>query len=180
VILGCPEAKRWLNSRIRVVRKIFYLNRLRIGRDRHPQIWIVTGIQLLSDATVRSEQAASASVGVNLQVPAPEIMSAAAVALGDRGGFGGQVSNKKGGGSIVEYHHVDERVWAAQFRRLRLNFIKEGTTDPAPAREVSLHDLLDLGRMGMRHVDWEVDETSHITGLYEQSARRCSHCDRRR
>jgi hypothetical protein len=171
VILGCPDAKNWLNSRITIARKIFYLNRLRIGKDRHPQIWMVTGVQLLSDVTVRSEQTASANVGANFQVPPPEIMSAAAAGLGDGSGVGGQVSNKKGGGSIVEYHHVDERVWAAQFRRLRLDFIKDGTTGPAPAREVSLHDLLDLGRMGMRNAAREVDETSHITGLYEQKAR---------
>ncbi|RYP18996.1 hypothetical protein DL765_003579 [Monosporascus sp. GIB2] len=168
-ILSSPEAIRWLNERIFLSKNQYRLNRLKMGMSRHPQVWMVTGIQMLSDATVRSGRTGSAKAGVNLQVPTPELALVMAAALGADGGMGSaDVSISKEGESNVEYYHQDERVWAAQFRRLKLSFIKDGMAQLGSEKKVSIDALVDLGLRGMKGGFTAIEDMPHITGVCDE------------
>ncbi|KUI72445.1 Metacaspase-1 [Cytospora mali] len=171
MIMSSPGAKAWLNSRITVAKHMYYLNQLKFGSSRRPQIWMVTGVQLLSDVTVRYRRESSSSRDLNFRVPPPEAGTLAAnfILANDNMAIGGaSLSLSTSSANDVAYSHVDERVWAAQFRRLNVDFRKEGA---AFDRRISLKDLLDLGHLGIRGaVTQGVDEASQITGVDEDDA----------
>ncbi|KAL1879183.1 hypothetical protein Daus18300_001762 [Diaporthe australafricana] len=167
VILSSPEAKKWLSSRIALSKTMLLLNRLKVGKSRHPQIWMVTGVQMLSNATVYSERTGSAKTGANIQAPTPELASAVLAAAGGDGKLAeAAISSSTGGFTNVEYQHEGERVWAAQFRRLKLDFLDGGASDSDSSEaDVSLDGLLHLGLTGMKGGAQVADETRHIAGV---------------
>lgn len=167
MILSSTEAREWLDSHITLSKTMFLLSRLKAGKSRHPQIWMVTGIQMLSDATVYSDRTGSAKTGANMQIPTPEVASAViAAAGGDSKLAEAAISSSTGGFTNAEYHHEDERVWAAQFRRLKLDFV-DGDAAQSETEEgkVSLDALLHLGLAGMKGGHPAGDETRHIAGV---------------
>ncbi|KUI63010.1 Metacaspase-1 [Cytospora mali] len=174
MIMNSPGAKDWLNSRITVAKHMYYLNQLKFGSSRHPQIWMVTGVQLLSDVTVEYEESSSKTAGLRFKVPAREMATLAVnfVLADDSMVSGGaSASQSKLGKRNVRYTHTNERVWAAQFRRLKVDFLRAGGPGLVPDQKISLKSLLDLGHLGIKGtVPQGVDEASQITGVGEDDA----------
>jgi hypothetical protein len=142
-VLESSGAREWLRSRLTVARKIYHINQHKPGKSRYPQIWMVTGIQMFSEAHIKNGWKES-----------PEVV------------LQPMISNNLGG--TLEYFHKGERVWAAQFMRLKVKFYyKESEEHPAPASHIELDEWHNFGPQGMRdtpgHIGKEFAET---TGLH--------------
>jgi hypothetical protein len=146
------------------------LSWLKAGKSKHPQIWMVTGIQMLSNATVYSDRTGSAKTGASVQDPMPELASAVLVGARSDGKLAeAAIPSSKGIFTNVEYQDKKERVWAAQFLRLNLDSL-DGDTPRLGATEhgVSIDELLELGRSGMKGGQHISDEKRRILGLSDE------------
>ncbi|KUJ17459.1 uncharacterized protein LY89DRAFT_53904 [Mollisia scopiformis] len=163
VVLASPGAREWLNSRTAVSEKIYHLNKLKLGKARHPQIWLVTGIQLLSEVSLRNETNTASKGRVSVQIPPPEPVSGVASILLNNGGVGAKGTISNGATNAVKFSHKEERVWAAQFRRLKLDFVKKAAIQSSLVKEISLLDLQDLGQAGMKgDAQQELDKAAEV------------------
>ncbi|KAG5746258.1 hypothetical protein H9Q70_011059 [Fusarium xylarioides] len=176
-ILSRSDAREWLHSRVTVARRIYYMNQLKPGKARHPDIWLVTGIQLMSNVTVRSESQSQTNIHAGVEIPPPELTSGITAILASDSGIGVKGEQVHDAESSIEYEHTDERVWAAQFRRLKLKFRMEKQTSPSAIGNVSLRDLLDLGQLGIRKpLKQDVDPMLYVDGVHEDDARVLRDC----
>lgn len=130
-----------------------------LGKSRHPQIWMVTGIELIADVSARNEGNTSSNQSLNVQPPV-EMITAVSSLLGSEGSVGGSISKTGTKKITVEYDHKDERIWAAQFRRLKVEFIQQNKLPLG--QDILLDDLVDLGHGGMKSAGLEVDEIGDI------------------
>lgn len=127
------------------------LSRLRRTFSKPPKIWMVTGIQYLEDAVVTSaaNQFRSAAGPASIPVLDPTLVAAVADIPSIHGGLavGGNVSTSN-------YGHTDERVWAAQFRPLKVNYHIHGHEIDESMRMsptwIRLRSPNNLGRQGIR------------------------------
>jgi hypothetical protein len=150
-VLQPESARTWLADQLSISRYLYYLHQSTFGLAKLPHIWVVTGIQYITDAEVVATQAQSRKMSSAASVPVPEPIAAAAVVLGGQGVVGVAAERSNDSQSTTAYRHDEERVWAAQFTRLSVRF----STKPAPAGElqarVRLHDLDDLKSGGIRN-----------------------------
>lgn len=124
-----------------------------------PYIWLVTGVQYITNAEVAATRMLSKKLSASANIPIPEPVAAAAVILGGQEGVGAGVEYGNTDQAKTSYHHQDERVWAAQFTQLSVRFSME----PLPVNDlptrVPLYDLVNLKSGGVRS-DNRADEPS--------------------
>ena len=65
----------------------------------------------------------------------------------------------------MEYQHADERILAAQFSRLKLDFVKERTAQIGQSKDILLDRMLDLGLAGIKGAPHAVGETPRISAV---------------
>lgn len=129
---------------------------------------MATGIQLFSGAGIKIVASKSSTTALTATVPIPEPVSGTLGALLGQGAVGVEASGSGSSERITQYSHDDERVWAAQFMRLKLRFHKEGGKDDTPTSCIELHNLRDLGLQGMKGAQRDVDrDFAEIVGLQE-------------
>jgi hypothetical protein len=154
---GCSE---W----IRTQASISYKGRFGLHKWKSPTIWMVTGVQLVTGGDVyfagSRDKKFEASVGVDPSLAAGlppgtlKVKAAAGVARGEEANNG--------------YGYEDERVWAAQFMEIELEFgddedlalqKRENSKDllPKTIAVFKLKDIADLGAKGIRGMRTEVD-----------------------
>ncbi|KAB5515625.1 hypothetical protein GE09DRAFT_1066659 [Coniochaeta sp. 2T2.1] len=71
-VLASKEAVSWLNNTLEVGKKYWDVSGRSLGDSRHPQIWMVTGVQLISEGEVKSARNTSITTSAKANNPAPE------------------------------------------------------------------------------------------------------------
>lgn len=177
VVLKSPSAKAWLGQQLSISRKMYRLSQLKFGKSRHPRIWLVTGIQYLSNARVVSEWSKSSEASLGFTVPVPEPITAAATVVTGQGALSAKASLSSHADSSVAYHHHDERVWAAQFTPLKVKFhpASQGVDEATFPTHIKLHELEDLVTTGVRAGAQSghpgpAEGFAEISGLEEQNS----------
>lgn len=115
-----------------------------------PRIWLVTGIQYITNAEVVAIRAQSKKVSASVNIPIPEPVAAAAMILSEQEGVAVGVEDSNTNQTTTSYHHEDERVWAAQFMQLSVQYSLESVAVGDLPTRVPLHDLVDLKSGGIR------------------------------
>jgi hypothetical protein len=152
---------------------VYYASKLKAGKGRHPRIWMLTGIQYLTDVKVTSDKQTSSAVGVSASVPPPEPLAAVVSLLGGQSLANFAVERERGSATSASYHHTDERIWAARFAPLNVNFYPAGKVDEAELRsKIVLGPLPDLKLSGLRGdeqgvAEEELEQIADVTGLDE-------------
>lgn len=170
VLLALPPARAWLADQLSISRGMYYLNQA--GLSKPPHIWMVTGIQYITDAHVVNDRTRAHTASASANIPVPEPISAAAMILIGQEGLSGGLEVNSSSATGMSYHHTDERVWAAQFTQLSVKFTaKPESADDLPNR-IPLRDVVDMKkgavRAGSQVTDFTLSgESAEIYGLEE-------------
>lgn len=134
VILNSDNSRTWLASKLTLLYRMALFAKLRKAVSKPPKIWMVTGLQYIEDATISTVANAARSTAGNVRVPFPDPSLVAAIA--DIPTVQGGVSSLGNEAATSDYDHADERIWAAQFRPLKVEYRlstetmhRSGTTD---------------------------------------------------
>lgn len=171
MVLQSPDARDWLRSRLAVSRKVYRINKLKLGEARSPHIWMVTGVQLLSGVQVSTATDAGLDVGIKATVPMLEpVLGAVGALTGGVSSLSIQGSRMGASGATDDFTQGDERVWAARFQRLEVKFYvsSDDSQDTAdlPMTRIPLRPPQELGRAGMRGLgDIGFEELAEFTGV---------------
>ncbi|KAK4235080.1 hypothetical protein C8A03DRAFT_18122 [Achaetomium macrosporum] len=174
VVLQTLGAMDWLADRLSLSWSRYLVQKMRTGKGRHPKIWMLTGLQYMSDVEItcgdRKLRGALASVGI----PFPEPVAAAvSILTGQSSLLSAEAGFNRGSRSGTSYRHEDERIWAAQFAPLDVGYYRVGKPDEAlQGRRVHLRPSPDLGSAGTRFgkqatAEAQQDAVAVITGLNE-------------
>jgi len=144
-------AQEWIRTQASISFKAHF----GLPRFKAPEIWMVTGVQLIT--------------GGNVQVGSSRSISSTIGAAGDPGvAFGtppgttairAEVSHGNDSEANTGYSHKDERVWAAQFMEVKIDYgaeedkalkTKENKPMPAAISNFNLEDIADLKARGIR------------------------------
>lgn len=157
-ILASAQARAWLADRLSICRRIHYLKSL---AGKAPQIWMLTGVQLIEEGSVRFAQGLSASTGGGFTIPIPELATQLALAATGNGAVSGKGDIYAKMDSESAYGYQGSRVWAAQFRRLKMKARKQIISEQdgqAAGEWVKLRQLDNLKRDGVRDKKDNKDE----------------------
>jgi hypothetical protein len=132
---------------------MYYLSQATFGLAKLPRVWLVTGIQYITNAEVVAIRAQSKKLSTSANIPIPEPIAVATTILGGQEGVAVQVEDSNTHQNTASYHHEDERVWAAQFTQLSVQFSAEPVSVGDLPMRVPLHDLVDLKSGGIRNED---------------------------
>ena len=177
VLLASSSARSWLASRLSVSRAMYY--RSQAGLSKLPHVWMVTGVQYITDAYVTNGRTRHQTASASVNVPMPEPLSAMATVIGVQEGVSGGFEVDNTSGTTMSYHHKDERVWAAQFSQLSLKFTpKPKSADDLP-NQIPLLDLIDIKlgavRAGVPSSDISLSqESAEISGLEDDDSQQSS------
>jgi hypothetical protein len=146
VVLCRPEAADWLANCLSVSRMMYYL---KLGS---PKVWMLTGIQYLTDVVVSTSHRKSKNVGVSIEAPLPDPTGIAISLLTGLSTAGMEARIQHQSKTDVAYSHEGERIWAAQFAPLDVRYIKKGVEGEKrlPGR-ILLKALPDLKHFGVRY-----------------------------
>lgn len=126
---------------------------MNLVQSKLPRIWLVTGIQYITNAEIVALRAQSKKISTSVDIPIPEPVAAAAMILGEQQGVSAGIEDSNTNQTTTSYHHEDERVWAAQFTQLSVRYSREPVASADLPQRVPLHDLVDLKSGGMRNED---------------------------
>ena len=157
-VLASAQARAWLADRLSICRRMHYLKSL-VGKA--PQIWMLTGVQLIEEGSVRFAQGSSASTGGGFTIPIPEPATQMTLAATGNGAVSGKGDVHAKMDSESAYGYQGSRVWAAQFMRLKVKVRKQivSEQDGQTAGEwIKLRQLDNLKRDGVRHKKDNKDE----------------------
>jgi hypothetical protein len=142
--------QEWIRTQASISFKGHFSNH----RFKPPQIWMATGVQLITGGDVQvgssrytgSKIGASGDVGVAFGAP-PGMAS-----------IGAEASHGHGSEANHGYSYDDERVWAAQFMEVKIEYgteedkalTKEDKPVPATISAFQLDDIADLKARGIR------------------------------
>ncbi|OCL13544.1 hypothetical protein AOQ84DRAFT_436266 [Glonium stellatum] len=132
----------WIREQL----SIKFTARWKNGSWKAPDIWLVTGIQLITGGTVLvgSSKNSSQSVGAKIDAGIMQGMPTGQDLVSVQG------SHKTAAGTTTQYGHQDERVWAAQFMQLIVEFRKSNEKGAPDSMIVSLKEIEDLGEDKVR------------------------------
>lgn len=154
VILTSEAARSWLASKLTLLHRMPLLARIRQTVSKPPSIWMVTGLQYIEQATVSSAANATRSVEGNIlvTVPDPTLVAVMADIPAVQSGISSSLNESAGS----NYGHQNERVWAAQFRPLKVMYRLAGEEAMGQSSSTSptwikLLDPENFGRHGIRN-----------------------------
>lgn len=120
---------------------------------------MLTGIQLLINADVKSGDRKSAVKGGGVSVLPPDPVAAAVAILTGTSLASAEVEFSHEFESKALYGHQDARIWAAQFAPLDVKYFPLSRGDETPMLgRILLHPFPDLGDSGARNYEGEADE----------------------
>jgi hypothetical protein len=148
---------RWIRTHASVARKSH------IGRTKWkaPELWMVTGVQHVTGGEMHFE-------GSSTRKFAAQGGGDASMAVGAPPGtlkFDANINREKTNGAKNDFGHEDERVWAAQFMRITIEFGRQedavltnfGSAVPKTIAQFKLEDVPDLGARGIRDIPGQND-----------------------
>lgn len=144
--------ERWIRRQASIAHKGLF------GRDRWkaPELWMVTGVQYVTQGQIHFEGSASkqfsgkvgGDIGAATGAAPPGVLK-----IRGEAGFSGSDGAKN------DFGHENERIWAAQFMPVMIKFGREedakltlqaGTSLPKTIRQFQLQDVRDLITRGIR------------------------------
>lgn len=169
-LLASPSPRAWLATQLSISRAMYYINQA--GLSKQPGIWLVTGIQYITDAHVVNKRSQHQVLSVSVKIPVPEPVVAAMTVLSGQEGLSGEFGIEKASKMAMSYHHEDERAWAAQFTQLAVKFSRTPELINDLPNRIPLRDLVDLQSKGIRAGAQTTDftlsgESAEIYGLGE-------------
>ena len=134
-----------------------FAERIRRGAVKAPKLWMVTGVQYISNAHLTDTTSRELSNSFGATVPLPEPV--AALAMIPAVEF--EVAKGRTKASQTISRHSDEKVWAAQFAQLEVKYFKglENDAGNLSTRRIALQEPVDLGLKGIRG-DESPDDTT--------------------
>jgi len=147
VLLKSEAARSWLSAKLSVLHRMPLVAKVQKAVSKPPKIWMVTGVQYVQGGAVTSvsNSAWSGSLHATIPMPDPTLVAAIAAIPSVEATASATIS----GGTAAIYGHAEERVWAAQFRALEVEF--RGPSDKEAGQGwIELHDAKNLGRYGLR------------------------------
>jgi hypothetical protein len=157
VILTSKEARSWLADQLSVSQTMYYLSQA--GLRKPSRLWMLTGIQYITDAVVTSGQIQHKTTSASANVPAPEPISAAVMMLGGQEGVSGGFNLDEASGTRTAYAHQEERVWAAQFKELKVQFTSAPASSIELPNKIPLRDVVDIKSGAIRAGSQSIDFT---------------------
>ncbi|KAF2749761.1 hypothetical protein M011DRAFT_465427 [Sporormia fimetaria CBS 119925] len=132
-------------------------HRSKFGRNRWraPEIWMVTGVQHVTGGDIHFEGTSESHMSSETNVDA----GAAAGLPPGMAKVGAGMSRDATNGAKTDFAHSEERIWAAQFMQVTIEFgpqtdeeLSAGTDKPLPRtiRQFRLEDVPDLKARGIR------------------------------
>jgi hypothetical protein len=133
-------------------------HRGRFGRNRwkSPEIWMVTGVQLVTGGEIHFEGSASKTISGKA---GGDLGAVTGLAPPGALKLNGEASHGRSNGAKNDFGHEDERAWAAQFMPLMIEFGREEDAEltsqknkhlPKTIRQFGLEDVPDLRARGIR------------------------------
>lgn len=155
-VFSHPDAKSWIQKQASISLANRVKNRLK-HRNEHwksPDMWVCTGIQLITGGRAVAGVSKKALTGISATVDpgmahgVPTGQSAVSM----------NGSHQASSSSTNQYQHKDERIWAAQFHQINVEFTKSeaGRKDDLL---VDLRQIEDLGAGAVR-AGWSSDDDS--------------------
>ncbi|KAF2194089.1 hypothetical protein K469DRAFT_709596 [Zopfia rhizophila CBS 207.26] len=150
-------AERWIMMHASIAhRGLFGRNRWKV-----PEIWMVTGVQHVTGGEVHFEGSASSKIsGYGGGDLGPAVGAPPGVAK-----IKGEASRENSNGAKNDFGHEDERVWAAQFMQVVVEFgaqeDAENKSHPKFIREFRLQDIPDLKAQGIRASEEQGNQPAH-------------------
>ncbi|PVH71737.1 hypothetical protein DL98DRAFT_660473 [Cadophora sp. DSE1049] len=170
VVLASPEARVWLADKLSISRTMYYLSQG--GLKKQPRIWMVTGIQYITDGVVSNEQTRYQTGSASANIHIPEPISAAVTILGGQGGLSSGFETNHTSSTRTAYGHKNERVWAAQFTQLAVQFTSTLISSNELPNRIPLRDIVDIKSGAVRAASQIADftlsgESAEVCGLEE-------------
>lgn len=150
-VIAQEGAQEWIRTQASISFKA------KFGRPKFkaPEIWMVTGVQLVTEGNVK----VGSSKSISTTVGGSGDPGAAFGAPPGTTAIGAEVSHGRESEANTGYSHKDERVWAAQFMEIKIDFGTEADKDlkskenkplPAAISTFKLEDIADLKARGIR------------------------------
>jgi len=148
-------AQEGVQEWIRTQASISFKGHFGMHKFKAPEIWMVTGIQLITggDVHVGSSRSVSGTVGASADV-GPAFGAPPGLAS-----IGAEASHGHNSEANNAYGYDDERVWAAQFMEVKIEYgsaedktlkTKDNSLVPATITTFQLEDIADLRARGIR------------------------------
>lgn len=140
-----PGIDKWIRTQASISRKAIFGHQFKA-----PKIWMVTGVQLVTNGDVHTGSSKHNRFGLGAGV------DAGALAGGPPGVLNAQVEGAHAHGAEAGNHfgYEGERVWAAQFMEVSFEFSvtpdPESRGRPKTIAKFSLEDIADLKARGLR------------------------------
>ncbi|KAF4628822.1 hypothetical protein G7Y89_g9326 [Cudoniella acicularis] len=149
-VLAQEGVQEW----IRTQASISFKGHFGMHKFKAPEIWMVTGVQLITGGDVRVGSSRAIFAGAGASVDA----GAAFGAPPGVASVGAEVSNGHSNEANHGYEYDDERVWAAQFMELKIEygseedkkFTEKDRIVPSTISTIQLEDIADLKARGIR------------------------------
>jgi hypothetical protein len=133
---------------------------------RAPHIWVCTGIQLIENGDVRLETSAGRKIEGSVTVNPGMLTTAipntpAVVELG--------ASSEHTTATSTNYGYTKERIWAAQFFRLDVDYLArgKGTDNDKATQAITLIEIEDLGAAAIRR-DTTAENVAGVSGTNDR------------
>jgi hypothetical protein len=183
-VFSQSKAKNWIKKQYSISFTTRIKNAMHHKSWKAPDIWVLTGIQLVEGGSIQGGVSSTTKASGSLTID-PGIAQATST------GQNISVNGRHGQNATVhtEYYHADERVWAAQFMQLDVDFKEvtkpkpEGAQGKQPRRNkkkmvVTLKDVEHFALNALRKPSEEdsdcdsepVDYVAEIVGLKDIGA----------
>lgn len=138
-IIASESGRFWLSSRLAIARKLLYLKKLTFQR---PHIWLATGIFKVTDAKILSLTSQTATESVQVSVPMPDPTTVSQL-LQLQPGLKIKLTDEV----ILQAssRNVGEKVYAAQFQRLDVDYFGSSDIPETLPNQVNLLNVFSIG-----------------------------------
>ncbi|KAH6720107.1 hypothetical protein BKA61DRAFT_594258 [Leptodontidium sp. MPI-SDFR-AT-0119] len=139
VILESENAKNWLQTRLTVAND--FSSRVKSSLKPKPKIWFLTGLYLMSNVSQRLVTTNTTSQNMALQIPVPDPSGVSALLQSNVGGSVSGISSESLGTGV---EIKQEKVWAAQWQRVRVKMTVKEKWEATLRNQVRLLETFSL------------------------------------
>ncbi|OTB07901.1 hypothetical protein M426DRAFT_317408 [Hypoxylon sp. CI-4A] len=148
VILKEPTARTWIADQLSICHQMSFVQRICGRFVKTPKIWMVTGVQYVTNARVSdtSSKSLTSSLTGSIPIPEPVAATAAIPTVSIKASYTNKDVSKCGA------LHPNEKIWAAQFSALDVKYIRgmEESANVLLDQLIPIHEPMDQGLNGIR------------------------------
>jgi len=138
-ILQSTRAQRWLQERLTVANDLS--SRLKSAVKPTPNIWLLTGVYLMSNTSQQIVTTNTRSQNTALQIPVPDPSGMSTLLQLNVGGSASTASDVSFGTSV---EIKEEKVWAAQWQKVKVKKVKIDKWEDALQNHIRLLETFSL------------------------------------